>query len=66
MENCLATYTKPLREFATRSVWAAKQKVEEWMEELDAIPAGPNTTPKGGSATPPGKPGAAAEPPSVN
>jgi apolipoprotein N-acyltransferase len=46
MENCLATYTKPLREFATRSVWAAKQKMEEWMKELHASPAEPNAAPK--------------------
>ena len=38
LDNCAATYAKPLREFATRSVWAAKQKMENWMQELHASP----------------------------
>ena len=37
LNNCAATYAKPLWEFATRSVWAAKEKMEAWMEELHAM-----------------------------
>ncbi len=39
LDNLTATYAEPVREFATRSVWTAKQKMEEWMEELHAIQA---------------------------
>ena len=40
-DNLAATYAKPLRAFATRSVWVAKLKMEDWMEELHANQAGP-------------------------
>jgi hypothetical protein len=49
-DDLVATYAKPLREFATRSVWAAKQKIEEWMEELHAIQAERNAAPNAGPA----------------
>ena len=65
-DNLAATYAKPLREFATRSVWAAKQKMEEWMEELHAIQAKPNAAPNGGLATPQGNSGITEGPPSVS
>ena len=65
-DNLAATYAKPLREFATRSVWAAKQKMEEWMEELHAIQAEPNAGPNGGLATPQGNSGITEGPPSVS
>ena len=45
LDNCAATYAKPLREFATRSVWAAKQKLEDWMEELHASQTASNAPP---------------------
>jgi hypothetical protein len=47
-DNLAATYAKPLLAFATRSVWAAKQKMEEWMEELHANRTGPGVPPTGG------------------
>lgn len=47
-DNLAATYAKPLRTFATRSVWAAKLKMEEWMEEFHANRAGPGAPPTGG------------------
>ena len=46
LNNCAETYAHPLREFATRSVWAAKQKMEDWMEELPRIYAEPDAPPK--------------------
>jgi hypothetical protein len=48
LNHCAATYAKPLREFTTRSVWAAKQKLEDWMEELHAIQAEAGAPPTGG------------------
>ncbi|MCX6930305.1 MAG: hypothetical protein NT154_44920 [Verrucomicrobia bacterium] len=51
LDNLTATYAEPLREFATRSVWASKQKVEEWMEELHSIQADRDAAPNAGSAT---------------
>jgi hypothetical protein len=46
LDNCAATYAKPLREFATRSAWAAKQKMENWMQELHASPTESKIDPK--------------------
>ena len=48
LSNCAATYAKPVREFATRSVWAAKQKLEEWMAELHALQVEAGAPPVGG------------------
>jgi hypothetical protein len=48
LDDLAATYARPLREFATRSVWVAKQKMEEWMGELHANQAGPAVPPTGG------------------
>ncbi|MCX6929233.1 MAG: hypothetical protein NT154_39345 [Verrucomicrobia bacterium] len=47
-DDLATTYASLLREFATRSVWAAKQKMEEWMEEFHANRAGPGVPPTGG------------------
>ena len=48
LDNLAATFARPLREFATRSVWAAKQKLEEWMTELHALQVEAGAPPVGG------------------
>ena len=52
LDNLAATYAKPLREFATRSVWTAKQQMEAWMTELHALQDQSNAGPNGGPAKP--------------
>ena len=62
LDNLAATYAKPLREFATRSVWAAKQQMEEWMAELHALQDQSKAGPDGGPVTPQGNLGVTEEP----
>lgn len=35
LNDLTATYANPLREFATRSIWKAKEMMEDWMIEFD-------------------------------
>ena len=66
IDRLVSTYAKPIREFTTRSVWAANRKMEDWMEEFQSKPAEPGASPNGGPAVPPGSSGVAEGPASVN
>jgi hypothetical protein len=66
LNHLAESYARPLREFTTRSAWAAKQKIEDWMKELQSTQAEPGAPPNGGPATPSGNSEVPEGPPSVS